>query len=465
MQDVWSKPLAELAQDIRARKVTAMQLCELAQSQHHQTAQSNGAYIAWDPDAAKRQAAEADLLATCGSDLDPLHGIPVSVKDLFGIAGFPTYAGTPKRLPRAWEIEGPVVKELKRQHAVIMGKTHTVEFAFGGLGVNPHWETPFNPRSGSQARVPGGSSSGAGVSLGSGSAWIAFGTDTAGSVRIPASMTGHVGLKTSKGFWSTDGIVPLSPSLDTVGLLTRTAADALYAFSAIQAQRGFSGGEQDTGSIEIQGLIFGISEGLLWEDCSPGVAEAVDHAMIALKKRGATTRSIAMPEFDQVYPVFQQGGLAAPELYSFLRRELPDWIASLDPKIALRIEDASELRAFEYLDRVKLFQRLSAQVVKKLHDLDVLVSPTVAITPPTFEEVEDIECYRRANLLSLRNTAMANYMGLCAISLPVGLDGQGMPVGLQLMARGGQDRRLLQIACAVERALGTNQHFSPGGAG
>ncbi len=455
MHHFWSKSLAELAVEISAGKLSAMDLCEIAQAHHQQSELSNGAYIAWDPDSSVKQAKAADTYVNAGGDLSPLHGIPISVKDLYGLSGFATYAGTPKRLPTKWETEGPIVRELKDQSCVIMGKTHSVEFAFGGLGVNPHWESPRNPWSGSQPRVPGGSSSGAGVSLSTGSALVAFGTDTAGSVRIPASMTANVGLKTSKGRWSTAGIVPLSPSLDTVGLLTRTVADAAYTFSAIESNNGLSDPELNSKTINLNQLCLGLCDGLLWEDCSDGVAETVSGALNELNQRGVKTRSIAIAEFDQIYPLFQRGGLAAPELYSFLRRELPQWTDTLDQKIVQRMEDAAELRASEYIDRVELIRRLSAQVAAKLQEVDVLVSPTVPITPPTFEEIEDIKCYRRANLLSLRNTSMANYLGLCAISIPVGLDKQAMPVGLQLMAPHGQDRRLLEVALALERALGT----------
>jgi len=455
MQVLMSKSLAELADDLRTGRLSAVSLVEAATANHHQSNGSCGAYISWDPALALQQARAADAMQTAGNPTSLLHGIPVSVKDLYGIRGYPTFAGTPKRLPDEWETEGPIVECLRSQQAVLMGKTHTVEFAFGGLGLNPHWEMPRNPWATTQPRVPGGSSSGAGVSLCAGSALLALGTDTAGSVRIPASMTGNVGLKTSKGRWSTDGIVPLSPSLDTVGLLTRTVEDAAYVFYALDPDENSTPVAPRAIDVDLAGLRLGICDGLLWDDCSPGIAETVTAAIEELVNCGVNVKSFDIPEFDQVYPVFKQGGLAAPELHAFLKNELPDWMPLLDKKIAQRMEDAAGLPPQEYLARVELFKRLSTQTTEKLRAIDILISPTVPVTPPIFEEVNDLQRYRQANLLSLRNTCMANYLGLCAISMPVGLDQAGMPVGMQLMAGLDQDRSLLAIALAFERALGT----------
>ncbi len=194
--------------------------------------------------------------------------------------------------------------------------------------------------------------------------------------------------------------------------------------------------------------------GLFWDDCSPGVVECVKTALNELTKQAAHLQALALPEVEQVYPIFKKGGLAAPELYSFLKSELPEWIDLLDEKIAQRMEDAATLSAYEYLDRLRLCKRLSLQIDERLNAVDVLVTPTVAITPPTTKEIEVLSKYRKANLLSLRNTSVVNYLELCALTMPVGLDRAGMPVGLQLIARNGEDERLLAIALAFEKCLG-----------
>ena len=438
--------------------VTAQALAEAAIDHHNRHSESFDAYKCWDPDKLLQQARAVDAGRIAGMDTGPLQGLPVSVKDLFGVRGFPTYAGTPQPLPQKWMEEGPVITTLRRQQALITGKTHTVEFAFGGLGFNPHWATPRNPWDVQEHRVPGGSSSGAGVSLCAGSAVLALGTDTAGSVRIPASMTGTVGLKTSIGRWPMAGIVPLSPSLDSVGLLARTVGDAAYAFFALDAalapSKARCGGLEE---MELSTVRLGIPDGLLWDECSPGVAEGVQATLDELAARGARLVPLALPEADQVYPLFQKGGLAATELYRFLKNELPDWLQRLDRTIAQRMDEASTLPDCEYLERVKLFERLSASVAETLRAVDVVVSPTVAITPPTLQEVESPENYRRANLLSLRNTSIVNYLGLCALTLPVALDRAGMPVGLQLIARHSHEEHLLAVARACERCLGAGR--------
>ena len=458
MSDPLAASLSDIAAQLRAGRVAAQTLAEAAIDHHQRHGESLNAYKTWDPDKLIKQAQAVDAARAADMDAGPLHGLPVSVKDLFGVRGFPTYAGTPQPLPQKWAEEGPVVTALRCQQGLITGKTHTVEFAFGGLGVNPHWETPSNPWDAQEHRVPGGSSSGAGVSLCVGSAVLALGTDTAGSMRIPASMTGTVGLKTSLGRWPVAGIVPLSSSLDTVGLLARTVDDAAYAFYALDSVLAPSNTRCDRlDEVEISAVRLGISDGLLWEECSPGVAEGVKAALDELSVHGARLVPLPLPEAEQVYPVFQKGGLAATELYVFLKNELPDWLQQLDRTIAQRMDEASTLPAWEYLERVGLFVGLSARADESLRTVDVLVSPTVAITPPTMQEVQSPDNYRRANLLSLRNTGIVNYLGLCALTLPVALDRSGMPVGLQLIARHGREEHLLAVARACERCLGTAQ--------
>ncbi|MCZ6764536.1 MAG: amidase, partial [Alphaproteobacteria bacterium] len=223
-----SLTLAELAADLRAKKISSLELCEAAIERHEGQDKKLNAYRDWAPERARAQARAADQAFAAGRDLGPLQGLPQSIKDIYGVPGYETFAGTPKALPEAWRRAGPLVEKLLGQSGVVMGKSHTVEFALGTLGLNDHWGTPYNPWDPDHHRAPGGSSSGAGVSLTEGSALIAWGSDTAGSIRCPASMTGCVGYKASNGRWPTGGIVPLSRSLDVPGPLVRSAADLAY---------------------------------------------------------------------------------------------------------------------------------------------------------------------------------------------------------------------------------------------
>ena len=455
MSTMLSRPLKLLAAALRAGEISCRELVDAAIARHEAVGATLNAYKAWLPERARLQAYAADASLASGASLGPLQGLPVSVKDLYGIAGWPTFAGTPKQLPPKWEQEGPVIAALRRQLGLVMGKTHTVELAFGGLGVNPHWGTPRNPWDARVHRVPGGSSSGAGVSLCEGSALVALGTDTAGSVRIPAGMTGTVGLKTSYGRWSTAGIVPLSHTLDSAGVLAKTVADTAYAFAALDPAWGDASAlEARIAGLEPGDLRIGVAGAPLWDDCSPGVGEQARAAIDALAQRGARLKDTAVPEAGDAIELLHQGSVASAECDAFLEAELPEWRAHLDPIITVRIADGGAVPARELLSRYRRLKQMSNAAAARFDGVDVIAAPTVPVSPPSVTEVADINAYRRVNFMALRNTCLANYLGLCAITIPVGLDTAGLPVGLQLYARHGEDERLLAVALTAERVLG-----------
>jgi len=413
-----------------------------------------GAYKSVDDERSLALARAADAAFAAGVSPGPLTGIPISIKDLYGVPGYPIFAGSSARLPEEFEEPGPIVEALLSQLAVIVGKTHTVEFAFGGLGTNPHWPTPLNPWS-KEPRVPGGSSAGAGVSLVEGSALLALGTDTAGSVRIPASFTGNVGLKTSFGRWSTEGVVPLSSTLDTTGVLTRTVGDALWAFGALDPNWGEPEALlHELPDVDASELTFGVPSRFFFDDCDPGVAKAVEQALAKLGGAGAQLVELSLPEVDPAYALFRQGGPASVELHHFLTTRLPAWLEKLDPNVRARLGDAGKLPAHDYLSRLEQLTELSAQAASRLASVDALITPTVAITPPTLAEVATPQGYAKKNLLALRNTAVISYLDFCALSLPCGRDAAGMPVGLQIVLPSGEEERLLAIGLSVERVLG-----------
>src|SRR5262245_64470807 len=238
MSDALSLPIAEIAVLLGERKLKARALVAEAIANHERFGAKLMAYSQWEPEHARKCADAADAAFAVGSRAGSLQGIPTSIKDLFAVAGFATYAGSPRRLPPKFEIDGPLVANLRRQLATVMGKTHMVEFAFGGTGHNAHYGSPRNPWDAMAHRSPGGSSSGAGVSLCDGSALLAFGTDTAASVRLPAAVTGNAGLKFTKDRWSTEGLVPLSFTFDTPGILARSMADAGFSFAALDPRLG-----------------------------------------------------------------------------------------------------------------------------------------------------------------------------------------------------------------------------------
>src|SRR5580693_2088413 len=282
--DPLSRPLIEIARDLRERRANARELVEAAIARHERFGERLHAYSFWASEQARTVAKAADAAFAAGVSAGPLQGLPVSIKDLFAAAGYPCFAGSSRRLPtEPWERDGPLVATLRRQLGVIMGKTHMVEFAFGGTGHNSHHGAPYNPWDAAAHRSVGGSSSGAGVSLLEGSAVLAFGSDTAGSVRIPACMTGNAGLKVTIGRWSTEGVVPLSPTFDTPGLLARSVSDIAYGFAALDPTGIELVSFITRASVrEIGGIRIGISDPFLWRDCDPGIAEAVEEAVNAL---------------------------------------------------------------------------------------------------------------------------------------------------------------------------------------
>lgn len=437
----WS--LSEISARLADGRLCARALVEAAQARHDAAL---NAYKAWAPDIALRQADAADAAFAAGNRLGALQGIPVSVKDIYGVAGLPVFAGSPRELPARWQQEGPLVRALRNQIAVIMGKAHTVEFAFGGLGINAHWPVPWNPQDRKVHRTPGGSSSGAGVTLGEGTALVALGTDTAGSVRIPASMTGNAGIKTTKGRWSTDGVVPLSPTFDTTGLLARGASDLAFAFHQLD-------GAAVPALPDLGGVRLGRAERFFWENTSPGVSERVDEALSLAAADGARVADARLPAVNEVFELYYKGGIVSVELYAFLSAELPEWLETLDPRVRRRMDAGKALPAWDYLHRRTRYAALSTDAAGSLAGIDALVCPTVPITPPPIADVADDEAYIKTNLLALRNTCPASFLGLCAVTLPAGRDAAGMPVGLQLVGAPGSEMRLLAIAVRLERLL------------
>lgn len=458
MTNPLDKSLPELASTLRAGKISAKELTDTCIANHDATEDLN-VYKKWTPDFARDSAALADDAFRTGVDLGVLQGIPVSVKDLYGVRGTQTFAGTYKAFPEDWQTEGPVVQSVRQQLGVITGKSHTVELAFGGLGVNSHWGTPRNPWDAEHHRVPGGSSAGAGVSLQQGSALVALGSDTAGSVRIPASMTGTVGLKTSVDRWSTDGIVPLSTTLDTAGVLARTVEDVAYAFAAIDpfiesTAQGFLSEIQNHPSSAVS---IGIAREKVWDDCSAGVAEVVHEALKECEQAGVTLKDIELPECAGAMEMLGKGSVAAAECDEFIEAVVPEWRDHLDPLVSIRIRDGDQLSSREYLSRIRWFDDVANSASTRFADCDVIALPTVCVTPPRLDDVNELDSYRTNNMLALRNTCIANFLGLCAITIPAGLDQAGMPVGLQLMARHGDEEHLLAIALAVENIIGTSR--------
>ncbi len=454
--DLIDRSIAELATDLRAGRTRAAAIAEQAIAAQARLEPRLNAYRSFDPELMRRQAAAADALFAAGTDLGPFQGLPVSVKDLFGLDGFPIWAGTRKALPAIHAQEGASVRAFRSQAALLAGKTHTVEFAFGGLGTNRHWGAPRNPWDAHTHRVSGGSSSGAGVSLWQGSAILALGSDTTGSVRMPASWTGTVGVKASRGRWSCSGLLQQSETLDTPGLLARSAADAALGVCALDAVAGdpiaWTAAAAASG---LAGRRIGVARRPFFEGCDPGVAEAVEAALREIEAAGASLVDLDLPEAGPAYELWLNGHLSAPEAYATLTTAFQDWIADIDPNIWARIRSFGEMPAGEYIRRRRRVLAWMEQAQTRIAGIDAFVTPTIPITAPPVAAVETLDDYRRHNTAASRNAAILSLLDFCAVSLPVGRDVAGIPVGMQIATRRGDERALTGLCVAIEARLGT----------
>ena len=442
---------------LRRRDVSSAELVKEALLRHDDLGPDLRAYKHVDMDAALRAASLADDLLASDSG-GPLCGVPVSVKDLYGVEGMPTFAGTARRLPAAWETDAWLVAQLRRQGAVFVGKTHTVELAYGAVGMNPHWGTPRNPWDAGQARIPGGSSCGAAISLWEGSALVALGSDTGGSIRIPASMTGTVGHKPTHDRWSVAGVVPLSTTLDSVGALTRTVEDSAYFFGAIDPAWGDGDALlRHVSALAPAALRFAVPKCDIWTDCQTDIADVLERVLDDLEAQGWNRVAVDGSLLDEAQRLYMAGGIAGAECRAFLERDLPGWLEILDPIVGSRLADAPELDSEQYAKSISERAQLMGRAQGLFQGADLLVLPTAIITPPPVSDLQDLDRYVETNTAALRPTCPVSMLGLCAITLPVGLDRADMPVGLQLVARAGDDELLLAAALASERALGTAQ--------
>lgn len=400
-------------------------------------------------EAQARASADAmDHLRKAGRAPSPYAGIPISVKDLFDLAGEATPAGSVVLAGSAPATStAPAVARLIAAGFVVMGRTNMTEFAFSGLGINPHYDTPRSPWDRATGRMPGGSSSGAAVSISDGMAAAALGTDTGGSCRVPAAMCGIVGYKPTARRVPTTGVLPLSHSLDSVGPLANSVSccaiiDALMA------------GESPAplAPISLAGLRIGLPANLVLDGMDHVVAETYATALAALEAAGARLIETAFPALDEIAPANARGGLTAPEAYAWHRAIMAEQADRYDPMVRARLERGAGVSAADYIDTLAARARIIAQMNRHTQDFDVLAMPTCPLVPQPIAALEDPAEYTRVNLLQLRNTATGNFLDRCAISLPCHVPGEA-PVGLMLMGETMGDAKLFRIAAAVEAVL------------
>jgi len=394
---------------------------------------------------AKAAAEAADARAKDGISLGPLDGTIVSIKDLFDVAGEVTRVGSKvfaeEGKPAA--VDAPVVRRLRAGGAVIIAKTNMSEFAYTGVGANPHFGTPGNPAD--RKRVPGGSSSGAAVAAADGMCEIAIGTDTGGSCRIPGALCGIVGYKPSRQRIPTDGAFPLSYSIDSIGPIARSV-EACAKADAVMAGDKFTPGEP----VPLAGLRIGVPQGSPVENLDETVAKRFSDAITKLRQANARVSDEKLALLDDMAQVNSKGGVQPAEAFSIHRDLLSRRANAIDPNVRVRLERACNISAADYIDMVRDRNRLIRLMDQRLAGVDILAWPTTPMVAPTMQEVGAADEFARKNAMLLRNTLIVNFFDLCAISLPLPRE-SGLPTGLMLVARNGQDQRLFCIAAAVER--------------
>ena len=373
-------------------------------------------------------------------------GIPVSIKDLFDVAGERTLAGSQALddAPLA-KADAPIVARLKAAGAVVIGRTNMTEFAFSGVGINPHYGTPGNPHD--RSLIPGGSSAGAPVSVADGMAAVAIGTDTGGSVRIPAALCGLVGFKPTQYRVPRDGATPLSTTLDSIGPIGVSVACCALTDAIIAGEPA-----EVPDAMPPAGLRLAIPQTVMLDDIEAPVAAAFERAVSTLSRAGARIIELPLEMLGDYARINIKGGLPVVEAFAWHEKLIERRGQDYDPRIRTRIGRGREMTAAEYIRLVEARTDFIRRFDVETDVFDALVMPTVPMTAPPIRAFARDEDYARLNLKLLRNTSIINFLDRCALSLPIEQPGMA-PVGLMVVGRHGEDRRLLAIGSGIEPCL------------
>jgi aspartyl-tRNA(Asn)/glutamyl-tRNA(Gln) amidotransferase subunit A len=441
--------LISLADDLESGRTSARKLVEECIARIADPAgEGQRTFIHVDRDAALEAADAMDHLRKANAAPSRFAGIPVSVKDLFDIRGQVSRAGS-RALEdsAAAERDAPAVARLRRAGFVVIGRTNMTEFAYSGIGINPHYGTPKGAWQRHVGHVPGGSSSGAAVSITDRMAYGALGTDTGGSCRIPAAYNGIVGYKPTQRRVPLDGGVPLSFSLDSFGPLANSVSccailDSVLADEPITPLR----------PRPIKGMQLAVPTTVALDELDNAVAKTFERALEMLSRQGAQIERIEVPEFLDVGVMNSKGGFAASESYAWHRYLITSKGDIYDPRVAARIMRGESMSAADYIDLLTARRSLIVRAAARLASYDALVMPTTSNTPPRIADLADDKAFAVENLRSLRNCSLINMIDGCAISLPAHREGE-VPVGLMLAASGGSDRRIFELAAGMEEAV------------
>lgn len=402
---------------------------------------------------AKQEAVAASRRIREGRSMGLLDGIPVAWKDLFDLKGRATTAGSTVLAQNvAAERDADVVTALQQAGMVCVGRTNMSEFAFSGLGINPHYGTPRNSASKDGHRLPGGSSSGAGAAVGAGLVPVAIGTDTGGSVRIPAAFNGVVGYKASRGRYSMRGVFPLAKSLDSLGPLTHTVRDAIWVDAAMCGKAA----PDVVSPPSLNDLSFVVPETVFFDGIEDGVANAFEGALDRLARKGVRVRRQSFPSFTALFDLIKdKGALVTAEAFALHKARLEGAEAEgMDPRVVARTRLGANISMPDYIAINDAREQMIAEFSKLVGEDELLVSPTLPHVAPKIEPLlADDDAFFAMNGKTLRNTQIGNFFDWCGVSIPCGRGDADMPVGLMLAGLFGKDEHLLSIALAAEETI------------
>ena len=438
--------VAQLGRDLAAGRTTSREIVEQALAKISAPyGEGVRSFIKVYGDTARAEADYADKLRKSGVRRSPIDGLPVSLKDLFDVAGDVTRAGS-KVLAIEAKRDATVVARLRAAGAIFVGRTNMVEFAFGGVGLNPHYGTPRNPWDRAAARVPGGSSSGAAVAQAEGMCAMALGSDTRGSIRQPAALCGVVGFKPTQARVPRDGAFPLSYTLDSVGPLANSVA-CCAAYDAV-----LSGEGGELAPMQAKGLRLLLPRSIAIEDLDPEVESAFERALKTLAAAGAQISEVAVPAFNRQDEYFKGGGIAGAEVVH-VHKPYRTRFGEYDPRVGKRISMGTTLTGADFVELLQLRAAFMQEIETLAAPYDAIVMPSVPCVAPTIAETEaGEEAYFRWNFRIMRNNGLINFLDGCAVTLPCHEPGAA-PVGFMVCGTAMSDRRILAAAAAIERAL------------
>jgi aspartyl-tRNA(Asn)/glutamyl-tRNA(Gln) amidotransferase subunit A len=455
--------ISELSTAIRERHLSPVTLAEHMLARIESLNPALHAFVTVTGERALAQAKAAKIAIDAGEYKGPLHGIPYVAKDLYNVRGLATRAGSRLLADNIAQDDCAAVARLRDAGMVLLGKTHTVQFAFGGVGINHDEGTPHNPWN-EVAHAPGGSSSGTGVAVSSGLAPMGLGTDTGGSVRIPAALCGIAGLKTTVGRISRAGVYPLSATLDSVGPLARNVRDCALVYSALQGADPADSSTDGQAPHDVlrtldngvKGMRIAFAETAFWDDADPEVVSAVRATGAVFESLGAHVASIPFAEAGQVAGGSQERHRAlfvAAEGCAYNARLLDEHFDELDPPVANRMINGRTMTAPQYYETTLQWAKLRQAAMETLRDVDALIVPTCPVTARPISEIDtNPDTYALWNGRYLRNTAIGNMLNLCGVSIPCGLGAGAMPIGLTVYAKPFAEDVALRVAHAYEQA-------------